>query len=157
MLIKRKYPPFKVDWAIPGGFILQDETLEEAVKKELLEETGITVLNLEQLYTFSSPKRDPRHRIISIAHFALVNSSRFQQLKASTDTEEAQWFSINKLPPLAFDYGQILQVAIERFRAKIRYQPIGFELLDKKFPFADLEKLYVTLPDRNNDRGNFTK
>jgi 8-oxo-dGTP diphosphatase len=157
LLIKRKYPPYKDSWAIPGGFILQEESLEEAVKRELSEETGIKVNYLEQLYTFGAPKRDPRQRIISIAYFALVKSSQFQQLKASTDAAEAQWFSINKLPSLAFDHKQILQTAIERVRAKIRYQPIGFELLDKKFPFADLEKLYVALLDRNIDRRNFTK
>jgi 8-oxo-dGTP diphosphatase len=157
LLIKRKYPPFKNSWAIPGGFVLENESLEEAVKRELVEETGITVQYLEQLYSFGEPKRDPRQRIISIAYFALVKSSLFQQLKASTDAEEAQWFSINKLPALAFDHQQILQVAIERIRAKIRYQPIGFELLDKKFPFADLEKLYIALLDRAIDRRNFTK
>jgi len=157
LLIKRKYPPFKDNWAIPGGFVLDNESLEEAVQRELLEETGIKVNYLEQLYSFGEPKRDPRQRIISIAYFALVKSGLFQQLKASTDAEEAQWFSINKLPALAFDHKQILQVAIERVRAKIRYQPIGFELLDKKFPFADLEKLYIALLDRAIDRRNFTK
>ncbi|MEO6357343.1 MAG: NUDIX hydrolase, partial [Ferruginibacter sp.] len=123
LLIKRKYPPYKDSWAIPGGFILHEESLEEAVKRELSEETGIKVNYLEQLYTFGAPKRDPRQRIISIAYFALVKSSQFQQLKASTDAAEAQWFSINKLPSLAFDHKQILQTAIERVRAKIRYQP----------------------------------
>jgi len=157
LLIKRKYPPFKDGWAIPGGFILEEESLEEAVKRELVEETGIKVNYLEQLYTFGAPKRDPRQRIISIAYFALVKSSMFQQLKASTDAAEAQWFNINKLPALAFDHKEILQTAIERVRAKIRYQPIGFELLDKNFPFADLEKLYTTLLDREIDRRNFTK
>lgn len=157
LLIKRKYPPFKDGWAIPGGFILEDESLEEAVKRELLEETGIKVNYLEQLYTFGAPKRDPRQRIISIAYFALVKSSMFQQLKASTDAAEAQWFNINKLPALAFDHKEILQTAIDRIRAKIRYQPIGFELLDKNFPFADLEKLYTALLDREIDRRNFTK
>ena len=157
LLIKRKYPPFKDNWAIPGGFVLEHESLEEAVKRELLEETGIKVNYLEQLYSFGEPKRDPRQRIISIAYFALVKSSLFQQLKASTDAEEAQWFGIGKLPKLAFDHKQILQVAIERVRAKVRYQPIGFELLDKKFPFADLERLYAALLDRNIDRRNFTK
>jgi 8-oxo-dGTP diphosphatase len=157
LLIKRKYPPFKDSWAIPGGFILENESLEEAVTRELLEETGIKVNYLEQLYSFGEPGRDPRQRIISIAYFALVKSALFQQLKASTDAEEAQWFSINKLPQLAFDHKKILQTAIERVRAKVRYQPIGFELLDKKFPFADLEKLYAVLLDRNIDRRNFTK
>jgi len=157
LLIKRKYPPYKDCWAIPGGFVLENESLEDAVKRELLEETGIKVSYLEQLYTFGDPDRDPRQHIVSIAYFALVKSSQFQQLKASTDAEEAQWFSIGKLPQLAFDHKKILQTAIERVRAKIRYQPIGFELLDKKFPFADLEKLYTALLDRNIDRRNFTK
>lgn len=157
LLIKRKYQPFKDSWAIPGGFVLENESLEQAVKRELAEETGITVNYLEQLYSFGEPNRDPRQRIISIAYFALVKSALFQQLKASTDADEAQWFGINQLPPLAFDHKQILQVAIERIRAKVRYQPIGFELLDKKFPFADLEKLYTALLDRAIDRRNFTK
>jgi 8-oxo-dGTP diphosphatase len=157
LLIKRKYEPFKNCWAIPGGFVLENESLEEAVKRELQEETGISVNYLEQLYTFGEPNRDPRQRVISIAYFALVKSALFQELKASTDAEEAQWFPISKLPTLAFDHKKVLQIAIERIRAKIRYQPIGFELLDKKFSFADLEKLYSTLLDKALDRRNFTK
>lgn len=157
LLIKRKYPPFKDSWALPGGFVLEKESLEEAVKRELLEETGITVNYLEQLYTFGDPNRDPRQRIVSVAYFALVKSALFQQLKASTDADEARWFSINKLPSLAFDHKEIVKKAIERVRTKIRYEPIGFELLDKKFPFADLEKLYTALLDRPIDRRNFTK
>ena len=157
LLIKRKYPPFKDSWALPGGFVLEKESLEEAVKRELLEETGITVNYLEQLYTFGDPNRDPRQRIVSVAYFALVKSALFQQLKASTDADEARWFNINKLPSLAFDHKEIVKKAIERVRTKIRYEPIGFELLDKKFPFADLEKLYAALLDRPIDRRNVTK
>jgi len=157
LLIQRKYPPFKNSWAIPGGFVLKEESLEEAVRRELSEETGIEVAYLEQLYTFGAPDRDPRQRIISVAYVALVKSSQYRQLKASTDAEDAQWFSIKALPELAFDHKTILQTAIDRVRAKIRYQPIGFELLDKKFPIADLEKLYTTLLDRDIDRRNFSK
>jgi 8-oxo-dGTP diphosphatase len=157
LLIQRKYPPFQNSWAIPGGFVLEHESLEEAVRRELQEETGISVNYLEQLYSFGNPGRDPRHRIVSIAYFALVKSSQFQQLKASTDAEHAQWFGINELPPLAFDHQDILGVAIERIRAKIRYQPIGFELLDKIFPFSDLEHLYVSLLGREIDRRNFSR
>jgi len=157
LLIQRKYPPFKNAWAIPGGFLLTDETLEDAVRRELREETGIEVNYLEQLYTFGDPHRDPRKRVISIAYFALVKSSQFQQLNASTDAENAQWFNFKELPELAFDHKEILHTAIERIRAKIRYQPIGFELLDRKFPFADLEKLYIALLDRDIDRRNFSK
>jgi 8-oxo-dGTP diphosphatase len=157
LLVQRKYEPFKNYWAIPGGFVSEKESLEDAVRRELLEETGITVNYLEQLYTFGDPDRDPRQRIISIAYFALVKSAQFQQLKASTDAENARWFNIKTLPKLAFDHREILATAIERVRIKVRYQPIGFELLDKKFPFADLEKLYITLLGRDIDRRNFSK
>lgn len=157
LLIQRKYPPFKDEWAIPGGFVLEEESLEEAVQRELQEETGIAVNYLEQLYTFGEPKRDPRQRIVSVAYYGLVKSSQYQVLKASTDAANAQWFSIKKLPALAFDHKQILHIAIERLRAKIRYQPIGFELLDKKFPFSDLEKLYAALLDKEINRRNFSK
>lgn len=157
LLIKRKYPPFKGDWAIPGGFVLDSESLEEAVERELLEETGIKINYLEQLYTFGKPNRDPRQRIVSVAYFGLVKSTQFEKLNASTDAEEAQWFNIKNLPKLAFDHANILTIAIERIRNKIKYQPIGFELLDKKFPFSDLEHLYAILLDREIDRRNFKK
>ncbi len=157
LLIQRKYPPYKMSWAIPGGFVLSKESLEEAAQRELLEETGIAVNYLEQLYSFGDPKRDPRQRIIAIAYFGLVKSTQYQQLKASTDAENAKWFNIKDIPKLAFDHNIILSVAIQRLRAKVRYQPIGFELLDKKFPFSDLEKLYMALLDQEINRRNFSK
>ncbi|MEQ9591556.1 MAG: NUDIX domain-containing protein [Cyclobacteriaceae bacterium] len=157
LLIKRKYDPFKGSWAIPGGFVLDDESLEDAVARELQEETGVKINYLEQLYTFGKPDRDPRSRIVSVAYFGLVKSNQFEKLKATTDAEEAAWFNFKKLPKLAFDHKQILKVAIDRLRGKISYQPIGFELLDKKFPFSDLEQLYSTLLDRPIDRRNFKK
>lgn len=157
LLIKRRYEPFKDAWALPGGFVLEEESLEAAVKRELQEETGIKVNYLEQLYTFGAPGRDPRQRIISVAYFALVKTSLYVELKADTDASSAQWFSIDKLPKLCFDHKQILEKAVSRIRAKVRYQPIGFELLDKKFSFADLEKLYMSLLGRDIDRRNFRK
>lgn len=157
LLIQRKYDPFKHSWALPGGFVLEEESLEDAVKRELIEETGATLTYLEQLYTFGTPNRDPRQRIISVAYFGLVKTSQYQHLKASTDAELAQWFSIKSLPILAFDHQQIIDLAIERVKVKIKYQPIGFELLDEKFPFADLEHLYITFLDRDIDRRNFHK
>lgn len=157
VLIKRKYPPFEGDWAIPGGFVHENESLEQAVERELQEETGIHINYLEQLYTFGQPQRDPRKRIISIAYFGIVKTSEFQRLHADTDAMEAEWFNIKDLPTLAFDHQEILDAAIERLRGKIVYQPVGFELLDKKFPFSDLENLYSTLLDRPIDRRNFKK
>lgn len=157
LLIKRKYEPFKGQWAIPGGFVLDDESLEAAVERELKEETGVTINYLEQLYSFGEPNRDPRKRVVTIAYFGLVKSSQFEKLRATTDAEEAKWFNIKSLPELAFDHEKIVNVAIERLRGKISYEPIGFELLDKKFPFSDLEHLYSTLLGRPIDRRNFKK
>lgn len=156
LLIKRKYEPFKDNWAIPGGFVLNDESLEKAVERELQEETGIKINYLEQLYSFGEPARDPRGRVVSIAYFALVRPNAFKIL-ASTDASEVKWFNIKELPKLSFDHESILNMAIKRLQAKITYEPIGFELLDRKFPFSDLEKLYITLLDRDIDRRNFRK
>ena len=111
LLIKRKYAPFKGNWAIPGGFVLNNESLEDAVERELFEETGIKINYLEQLYTFGMPDRDPRGRVVSIAYFALVRPDAFK-IAASTDAEQAQWFNINELPELSFDHNKILKAAI---------------------------------------------
>ncbi len=157
LLVQRAYEPFKNEWALPGGFVLAEEKLETAVERELKEETGIHVNYLEQLYTFGDPNRDPRQHVVSVAYFGLVKSSAYLQLKASTDASDARWFPIKKLPSLAFDHKKIVQLAIERLKMKVRYQPIGFELLDKKFPFSDLEKLYAALLDKKLNRRNFSK
>lgn len=156
LLIRRKYEPFKGQWALPGGFVLKDESLEDAVERELNEETGIKINYLEQLYSFGNLARDPRGRVVSIAYFGLVRPDTFKII-AATDAQEVSWFSTNSLPSLAFDHQDILKMAIERLKAKITYQPIGFELLDKKFPFSDLEKLYSTILGRSIDRRNFRK
>jgi 8-oxo-dGTP diphosphatase len=156
LLIKRKYEPFIGKWAIPGGFVKNEESLEEAVERELQEETGIKINYLEQLYTFGKPFRDPRGRVVTIAYFGLVRPNAFK-IFASTDAEQVQWFNIDQLPELSFDHKDILNTAIKRLQGKITYEPIGFELLDKKFPFSDLEKLYTTLLGRAIDRRNFRK
>lgn len=156
LLVERKYEPFANMWAIPGGFVKNSETLEEAVYRELQEETGVDIGYLEQLYTFGEPKRDPRQRIVSVAYFGLVRPDA-HELKASSDAKKARWFDINELPELAFDHPNILEVALKRLRAKITYEPIGFELLGERFPFSDLENLYTTLLGREIDRRNFRK
>ena len=156
LLIKRKLEPFIHQWALPGGFVHKNESLEEAVYRELEEETGVKVTYLEQLYSFGKPERDPRMRIVSVAYFGIVKSESFR-LHASTDAEDANWYSIKKLPKLAFDHKNIIKTALERLRAKIKYEPLGFELLSTRFLFSDLEHLYATLLDRDIDRRNFKK
>lgn len=156
LLIKRNIPPFKEAWALPGGLVHNEETLETAVQRELKEETGVSINYLEQLYTFGQPDRDPRNRAISITYYGLVKPDAFE-LQAATDAKEAAWFNIGHLPALAFDHGQIVGVAHQRLKNKILYEPVGFELLEEKFPFSELEKLYMAVLGRPIDRRNFKK
>lgn len=156
LLIKRKIDPFKDTWALPGGLVKENESLEKAMERELEEETGVKINYLEQLYTFGQPDRDPRNRVISVTYYGLVRPQSFK-LHASTDASDAAWFTIKKLPKLAFDHKKIIQTAIARLKGKMLYEPVGFELLDRKFPFSELEKLYMTVLDRPIDRRNFKK
>ncbi len=156
MLIERKLPPYKGAWALPGGFVHLDETLEEAARRELQEETGIRRVFLEQLYTFDGIDRDPRERVVSVAYYALV-SPKGQTVRASTDAEQAKWFPVKDIPDLAFDHQLILSTALTRLQGKVRYQPIGFELLPQKFPLRDLQGLYELILDRPLDKRNFRK
>lgn len=156
MLIKRGIPPYKDKWALPGGFVNIDESLEHAAMRELKEETGIEHVYLEQLHSFGDPGRDPRERVITVAYYALVNSG-VHAIKASTDAIDASWFSIYDLPELAFDHKQIIEMAISRLRAKIQHEPIGFELLPKKFTLRELQSLYEIILNKKIDKRNFRK
>lgn len=155
LLIKRALEPFKGKWALPGGFVKMDETLDEAAQRELTEETGLQQVYMEQMFTFGAIDRDPRDRVISIAYLALVNLSDAAQVKGDTDAEEAAWYDVNELPKLAFDHQEIVKLALERLRGKITYQPIVFELLPKKFVFSDLENIYATILQMDINRRNF--
>ena len=141
LLIQRGLAPFEGKWALPGGFVRVNETLDEAARRELEEETGLRKVFLEQLYTFGAVDRDPRERVVSVAYYALVNLSE-HHVHAATDARDAAWFGVHDAPTLAFDHADILQMALERLRGKLRYQPIGFELLPKKFTLSQLQHLY---------------
>lgn len=156
LLIERDVEPFQGCWALPGGFVLPDESLEDAARRELAEETGARDVYLEQLYTFGRPDRDPRDRVITVAYYALVKMSS-HTLQAATDARNAAWFSLNDLPTLAFDHDEILQMAHQRLVGKVRYQPIGFELLPEKFTLTQLQRLYEIVLDRPLDKRNFRK
>ncbi len=157
LLIKQKYGLLKNRWALVGGFVKDDETLNDAVNRELHEEAGIKVNYLEQLYTFGDDiNRDPRFRVVSVAYFALVNSTKLV-LKADTDAEDAKWFPFDELPDLAYDHQSILEMARKRLKNKLVYQPVGFDLLPKEFLFSELENLYNTILEKEIDRRNFRK
>ena len=156
LLIQRDAEPFAGRWALPGGFVHLEETLDDAARRELEEETGLQIRFLEQLYTFSDIERDPRERVITVAYYALVRLTDYR-LRAATDARDAAWYRVNKLPRLAFDHSHIIRVAQQRLQGKVRYQPIGFELLPAKFTLRQLQHLYETILGRELDKRNFRK
>lgn len=156
MLIQRDLPPFEGQWALPGGFVRVEETLDAAARRELAEETGLKDIYLEQLYTYGNTDRDPRERVVTVAYYALVNLEG-HDVQASTDARNAAWFPVSDLPELAFDHQTILDAAHERLRGKVRYQPIGFELLPDRFTLRQLQHMYEVILDRELDKRNFRK
>jgi 8-oxo-dGTP diphosphatase len=156
LLIRRDLEPFKGKWALPGGFVRVEESLEDAVRRELREETGISEVFLEQLYTFGDVDRDPRERVVTVAYYALVRLSD-HRIKATTDARDAAWFPVAEAIKLPFDHDRILAVALERLKTKVRYQPIGFELLPPQFTLSQLQRLYETILEQPLDKRNFRK
>jgi 8-oxo-dGTP diphosphatase len=156
LLIERALAPFKGRSALPGGFVRVDEALEEAARRELAEETGLENVFLEQLYTFGAVDRDPRERVVSVAYYALVKLSG-HRAKAATDAANAEWFPVSKAPKLAFDHADILATALARLKSKVRYQPVGFELLPPKFTLSQLQHLYEAVLGTDLDKRNFRK
>jgi 8-oxo-dGTP diphosphatase len=156
LLVQRDLAPFKGRWALPGGFVRMEEDLEAAARRELVEETGLSQVYLEQLFTFGALDRDPRERVISVAWYALVKLSD-HRVRAATDARAAAWFRLADQPELAFDHDQILRVAKARLQGKVRYQPIGFELLPPKFKLSQLQGLYERVLEKALDKRNFRK
>lgn len=156
LLIQRDLEPFVGRWALPGGFVRVDESLDAAARRELQEEANVEGVFLEQLYTFGKLRRDPRERVVSVAYYALVQLSE-HHVKADTDARNAAWFVVDDTPTLAFDHHRILKVAHDRLRTRVRYQPVGFELLPPKFTLRHLQHLYEAILDRPLDKRNFRK
>ena len=156
LLVKRGAPPFEGQFAIPGGFVRPDESLEDAAVRELYEETGVRNVFLEQLFTFGDPKRDPRGHIITVTYFALISSDRLLLL-AGADAAEAEWFPARKLPALAFDHKRILDCAMERLKNKLEYTTVGFQLLPQKFTLSELQSVYEAILDKRLDKRNFRR
>lgn len=111
LLIQRKHEPWKGMWALPGGFLEVDETCEQGAKRELEEETGLTGIELHQLYVYDAVNRDPRERIITVAHWGITQKSK-HNAKGRDDAKEARWFNVKNLPPLAADHKEIIEKAL---------------------------------------------
>ena len=152
LLIERGIEPFKGCWAFPGGFLNMDEDALAGARRELKEETGLENAFIEQFHTFSEPGRDPRGRVITVAHYALV---KIQEVEGGDDAAQARWLPIGEVPPLAFDHDRILRMAMSLLKEKIHFEPVGFELLPDVFTMPQLQNLYEAILEVHFDRRNF--
>ena len=156
LLIRRGAKPYKGRWALPGGFLLANEDIDDCARRELREETGVSDVYLEQLYTFGHPKRDPRGRVVTVAYYALIPSERVQ-LQAATDAAAVDWFAMDELPRLAFDHDAILAMAHERLVAKLDYSTIAFQFMPERFTLSELQVVYEIIRQEPMDKRNFRK
>ena len=156
LLIRRGAEPFKGKWALPGGFVGIDESLEDGARRELQEETGVSDVWLEQLYSFGAPDRDPRERVITVAYYALIPSDRLE-IRAATDAEAVGWFALDELPELAFDHARIVAMAQERLAAKLDYSTIAFQFMPAQFTLSELQRVYEIILGEEIDKRNFRK
>lgn len=156
LLVRREQWPYQDTWAIPGGLVGLDEALEAAALRKLEEETGLSDVYLEQLYTFGHPGRDPRDRVITVAYFAVIPAISIIPC-ITNDTERVRWWSIHDLPPLAFDHAGILAYALTRLRYKLEYTAVGFELLPETFTLTELQGAYEIILGEGLDKRNFRR
>lgn len=157
----REGEPFYGCWALPGGFLnpegpKADKTLDECVLRELREETGLRLAFLEQLYTFGDLGRDPRGRVVTVAYWGIVRPQAVEVAPAD-DAKNLQWFDVDALPGLAFDHAKIIEVAIQRLRSKLRWQPVGVWLLPEQFTLPELQRVYEIILGRQLNSGAFTR
>ncbi|HRW47488.1 MAG: NUDIX hydrolase [Caldilinea sp.] len=159
LLIRRANDPYKGKWALPGGFVGEQENLYDAALRELKEETNVSNVYLEQLYTFGEPGRDPRARVITVAYFALLSAEEVaqQEVHGASDAGEARWWDIYDLPELAFDHQRILDYALQRLRWKLEWTALGFLLLPSEFTLSELQKVYETILNEPLDKRNFRR
>ena len=157
LLVERKNWPFAGMWAIPGGFVRIEESLEEAAARELAEETGVRDVYMEQLYTFGDPDRDPRTRVITVAYFAVVPADAIDRPMAGSDAADAGWFRVDDVPELAFDHDEIVAYALTRLRYKLEYTMVGFELLPDTFTLSELQHAYELILGEALDKRNFRR
>lgn len=158
LLVRRQHAPYQEMWALPGGFVRNDESLEEAAARKLAEDTGVTAVYTEQLFTFGDINRDPRMRIVTVAYFALVPyAAVMTQVDQAKLDGSAQWFSLKSLPDLAFDHKKIVEYAHQRLRYKLEYTSVGFQLLPDQFTLTQLQKAYEIVLDEPLDKRNFRR
>lgn len=156
LLIKRARKPSVGKWALPGGFIKKEELVDDAANRILQETTGIKNIYMEEVAIFDKVDRYPKWRVFTLGYFALISPEKYF-ISTGVDTKEVKWFKIDELPKLPFDHEEILNTSLEKLRTRVRYRPIGFELLPKKFTLPQLQKLYEVVLGKKLDKRNFRK
>jgi 8-oxo-dGTP diphosphatase len=159
LLIRRGGAPFKGRWALPGGFVREDEDLPAAAARELAEETGVREAVLEQVAAVGTPRRDPRGHTVTVVYVGLVAPDR-HHLEATGDSAAARWFDVSgpePLPPLAFDHAELLRLALDYLRRRVGEVPICFDLLPVEFTLSELQALLEAILGRPLDRRNFRR
>ena len=154
LLVRRGKPPFRGEWALPGGFLEHGETLEECARRELREETGVELRRLDQLSAFSTPGRDPRGNVVSIAYLALVRASNVLAT-AGSDAAEAAWREVDALPKLAFDHADIVEMARRRLADALYTTTAAFDLLPDSFTLAEAQTAFERVSRAPIDKRNF--
>ena len=158
LLVRVRRGAFAGRWALPGGRVRRDETLEAAAGRHLAAQSGVAGIYLEQLYTFGSPQRDPHGRVVSVAYFALIpHGGRFQGLRTPEPYPDATWWPVGRLPRLAYDHPVVVKTALARLRAKLRYTNLVYTLLRPRFTLGELQEMYEAILARRLDRRNFRK
>ncbi|HAM88423.1 MAG: NUDIX hydrolase [Candidatus Falkowbacteria bacterium GW2011_GWC2_38_22] len=156
LLIKMNKKPFVDMWAVPGGLVRGDESVEVSAKRTLKEKTGVANVFMEQLYTFGNVNRDPFGRVVSIAYMALTPNIDME-IKTTKDHKEIGWFDVKDLPVLAYDHEKIVKTAVSRLSAKLEYTNIVFQLLSKEFTMNELQTAYEIIRGEKLDKRNFQK
>lgn len=156
LLIKMKKKPFTDMWALPGGLIKPNESVDDAAVRELKEKTGVDNVYLQQLAAFGRVNRDPFGRVVSVAYFALVPGNRLK-LRTTKEYEGVSWFSVNSVPHLAYDHDEMLQKALQQLKSQLEHSNIAFSLLPTEFTLTDLQQLHEVILGQPTDKRNFRK
>lgn len=156
LLVRHAEGISKGKWALPGGWIRYDESVDSAANRILQDLTGVSNIFLEQFHTFGNVDRYPTKRVITIAYYALVKPENYQLTPGFT-ADDARWFNIHKVPRLPYDHNKILKAGYEHLKHKVRHEPVGFNLLPKKFTLLQLQKLYEAILEQQLDKPNFRR